>query len=39
MDMLDILTMNCDHKKADIPLIKKCHAAAKTQMDFLLAED
>ena len=34
----DILTMICDHKKAGVALIKKCHADAKTKMDFLMAE-
>ena len=31
MDMLVILTMICDHRKADVALIKKCHAYAKTR--------
>ena len=40
MDFFDILTMICDHKKAGVALIKKCHADAKqNQMDFLMAED
>ena len=38
MDMLRILTMNCDHKKADAALIKKCNTD-DTHMDFLMAED
>ena len=39
MDMLDILTMICDHKKADVALIKKCHADVTFQSDFLMAKD
>jgi len=39
VDMLHILTMICDHKKADVALIKTCHADAKTQLGFLMAED
>ena len=39
MDMLHILAMICDHKKADLALIKKCHAAVNTFLDVLMAED
>ena len=39
MDMLRILTMICDHKKADLALINKCHTDVRTELDFMLAED
>jgi hypothetical protein len=39
MDMLRILTMICDYKKADLALIKKCHTHVKTYGDFMMAEE
>ena len=39
MDMLHILTTICVHKKADLALIRKCHADVKTYLAFLMAED
>jgi len=38
MDMLRILTMICDHKKADLALIKNCHTQANTYLDIMMAE-
>ena len=39
MDMLRILTMSCDHKTADLALIKNCHTQVKTYLDIMMAED
>ena len=39
MDMLRILTMTCDHQKADFALIKKCHTHVNTYLDFMMAKD
>ena len=39
MDMLRILTMICDHTKADLALIKNCHTQVKTYLDIMMAED
>ena len=39
MDMLRILTVICDHKKADLALITNCHTQLKTYLDIMVAED
>ena len=39
MDMLRILTMICDHNKADLALIKNCHTQFNAYLDIMMAED
>ena len=39
VDMLRILTVICDHEKADSTLIKNCHTQVQTYLDVMMAED